>query len=385
MASRCNAGYLWTLASFDLIWNMKRLKLSPPRFPIVAFDKPLLFTVLALVVFGVVMVANASVVDATRTFGDELFFAKRQFLRALGGLSLLFLLARVPYRVWNKFALPLLGTTLLLLVFVLIPGLGTQAQGARRWIDLGIIDFQPAELAKFTLCIYFAHLFSRRRAILPFLFALTAVVGLVMFEPDLGTATVIVFFSAVIYFASGAPLTYFLALLPLGLVSAVIFIITSSYRKERLLTFFNPTSDPQGASYHIRQVLIALGSGGLFGLGLGQSRQKYLFLPEPATDSIFAIIGEELGFIGGAVVIALFAYLVWRGFLIATRAKDAFGRLLAVGITAWIGIQAFINLAAMVALVPLTGVPLPFLSYGGSALIFNLAALGILLNISRKN
>lgn len=350
-----------------------------------SFDKPLLFTVLTLVIFGVVMVANASVVDATRTFGDELFFAKRQFWRALGGLFLLFVFSRLPYNIWNKFALPLFGATLLLLVLVLVPGLGTSAGGARRWIDLGVIDFQPAELAKFTLCIYFAHFFAKRTAILPFLAALVLVVGLVLAEPDLGTAAIITLFSAIIYFVSGANLTYFLALLPLGLVGGLGYILTSSYRKERLLTFLNPTVDPQGASYHIRQVLIALGSGGLFGLGLGQSRQKYLFLPEPATDSIFAVIGEELGFIGGGVVIALFAFIIWRGFLIAGRAKDPFGRLLAVGITSWIGIQAFINLAAMVALIPLTGVPLPFLSYGGSALIFTLAAIGILLSISRKN
>lgn len=359
-------------------------KFLQPSSNILKFDKPLLFTVLALVIFGVVMVSNASVVDATRTFGDELFYAKRQLYRALAGLAIMLVLTRVPYQFYSKFSLPIFGATLLLLILVLIPGLGTHALGARRWINLVVIDFQPAELAKLTLCIYFAHLFAKKTSILPFLFALGSVIGLVMLEPDLGTTVIIVLLSAVIYFASGASLVYFLGLIPLGLVAGALFILTSSYRRDRLLTFFNPASDPLGASYHIRQVLIALGSGGLFGLGLGQSRQKYLYLPEPATDSIFAIIGEELGFLGGMAVISLFLFLVWRGLRIAQRAEDPFGRLLAVGITSWIGIQAFINLSAMVALVPLTGVPLPFLSYGGSALILNLAAIGILLNISQK-
>lgn len=345
-------------------------------------DKHLLFVTLILVAFGVIMVANASVVDATRTFGDELFFAKRQLWRALGGLALLFVLSRIPYQVWNKLALPVFGTTAFLLVLVLIPGLGTQALGAQRWISLGVIDLQPAELAKLSLCIYFAHLFAKRKAILPFLFALFLIVGLVMLEPDMGTATVIVALSAVVYFASGLPLAVLLAVVPLGFILGTILVLLSDYRKERLMTFLNPSADPLGTSYHIRQVLIALGSGGVFGLGLGQSRQKYLFLPEPATDSIFAIIGEELGFVGSVVIISLFIFLVLRGLSIAASVTDPFGRILAVGLTSWIGIQALINLAAIVALIPLTGVPLPFLSYGGSALIFNLAAVGILLNIS---
>lgn len=360
---------------------MKNLKSASS---LLKLDRYLLFTVLALVIFGVVMVANASIVDASRTFGDELFFAKRQFLRALGGLALLFVFSRTPYQIWNRLALPLFVVTVILLLAVLIPGIGTHALGAKRWINLGVIDLQPAELAKLSLCIYFARLFTKRLTLLPFLFAFGLVFGLVMLEPDMGTAAIIVFLSAVIYFASGANLSYFLALVPLGLVTAVGLILTSDYRRERLLTFLNPASDPLGTSYHIRQVLIALGAGGIFGLGLGQSRQKYLFLPEPATDSIFAIIGEELGFVGSLLVIVLFTFLVWRGLAIAAQVNDLFGRLLAVGITSWIGIQAFINLSAMVALIPLTGVPLPFLSYGGSALVLNLAAIGILLNISSQ-
>lgn len=359
-------------------------KLKAVIFSSLGFDKKLLFTVLALVIFGVVMVANASVVDAVRTFGDELFFAKRQVLRAVGGLIIMLVLSRIPYQIWNKLALPIIGITVILLVAVLIPGVGTDALGARRWINIGFIDLQPAEFAKLALCIYFAHLFTKRQAFLPFIFALSLTVGLVMLEPDMGTAAIIVILSGIIYFVSGANLGYLLTLIPIGLIAGAIFILTSDYRRERVLTFLNPSADPLGTSYHIRQVLIALGSGGIFGLGLGQSRQKYLFLPEPATDSIFAIIGEEFGFVGGLAVIILFSCLVWRGLSIAARVSDPFGRLLAVGITSWIGIQAFINLSAMVALLPLTGVPLPFLSYGGSALVFNLAAMGILLNISSQ-
>lgn len=347
------------------------------------FDKPLLLVVLGLLIFGVVMVANASVVDATRFFDDKFYFAKRQLFWAIVGIISLFVCLKLDYRIWKKLSLPILIGTLVLLVAVLIPGVGTKVLGAKRWINLGSFSLQPAELAKFALITYFSRVFSDKIAIPPFLFPLGLVIGLVMLEPDMGTTMVISAVSIIMYFAGGAPVWHFLALIPAGLVG-FLFILASDYRRERLLTFLNPAADPLGASYHIRQILIALGSGGIFGLGLGQSRQKYLFLPEPATDSIFAIIGEELGFIGALAVILAFAFIVWRGFNIAAQVSDPFGRLLAIGITSWIGVQAFVNLSAMVAIVPLTGVPLPFLSYGGTALILNLSAMGILLSISKN-
>lgn len=370
---------------------MKRFRSSFKRNPgaimkaqiLGRFDKPLLLVVLGLLFFGVVMVANASVVDATRFFDDKFFFAKRQVFWAIAGVISMLVCLKIDYKIWKKLSLPILLGTLVLLIAVLIPGVGTKVLGAKRWIDLGSFSLQPAELAKFALLTYFSRVFSDKMAIIPFLFPLALVVGLVMLEPDMGTTMVISALSIIMYFAGGAPIWHFSALIPAGLVG-LMFVLASDYRRERLLTFLNPAADPLGASYHIRQILIALGSGGVFGLGLGQSRQKYLFLPEPATDSIFAIIGEELGFIGGLAVILAFAFIVWRGFSIAAQISDPFGKLLAIGITSWIGIQAFVNLSAMVAIVPLTGVPLPFLSYGGTALILNLTAMGILLSISKS-
>lgn len=348
-----------------------------------AIDKPLLFVVLGLVLFGLVMILNVSVVEAAKLFGDKFFFVKRQIIWAGLGILLMSVLAAVPYRFFRGLAVPLFWATVGLLIAVLIPGIGTVISGARRWLELGPIVIQPSELAKPALIIYLAHIFSKQKSFLPFLFAVGLVLGLVIFEPDMGTGVVLGTVSLLLYFASGAPIAYFFASIPLLALAILGLALSSEYRKARLLTFLDPTTDPLGASYHVRQIIIALGSGGLFGLGLGQSRQKYLFLPEPTTDSIFAIIGEELGFLGASLVLLAFLFLIWRGLRIALGTQDPFGRFLAVGITSWLGIQAFINLGAMVALVPLTGVPLPFLSYGGSSLVAGLAGIGIILNVSR--
>lgn len=348
------------------------------------FDRKLLFIVLGLLFFGILMVFNASVVDATRQFGDGFFFARRQLISGIIGIVALIIMANINYKFWLKYAEYFVGGVIVLLILVLIPHLGgVSALGAKRWVSLGPIVIQPAELAKFALCIFASKILSQGKDIRIFFGTLVAILVLIMLEPDLGTATIVTVIGTIIYFASGAPLKHFLSLIPVGGIG-LLLIMFSDYRRDRLMTFLNPTSDPLGTSYHIRQILIALGSGGVFGVGLGQSRQKYLFLPEPATDSIFAIIGEELGFVGASIVVLAFAFFVWRGLTIASRVQDPFGRLLAIGITCWIGIQAFVNLSAMVALVPLTGVPLPFVSYGGSALVVNLAAIGLLLNISRN-
>lgn len=347
-------------------------------------DKLLLFTTLFLVIFGLIMILNVSIVEATRAFGDKFFFVRKQALWAVVGIAGMFLLSKTPYRIFEKFGIVIFIGAVFLLIGVLVPGVGTSVLGARRWIEIGPLVVQPSEFAKLALVIYLSLLLSKQRPLLSFLLPVGLVTGLVMLQPDLGTAVIIGTVALALYFASGASLVYFLMLVPVVSAAGLLLILTSPYRKARLLTFLNPNSDPLGASYHIRQVLIALGSGGLFGLGLGQSRQKYLFLPEPTTDSIFAIIAEELGFAGSALILGLLLFFVWRGFLIAMNTSDSFGRLLALGITSWIGVQAFVNLAAMVAVVPLTGVPLPFLSYGGSSLITVLLGVGILLNISRS-
>lgn len=346
-------------------------------------DKQLFFVVLILVVVGIIMVFNASVVDATRTFGDGFFYARRQAIWAAIGFAGLFFFSKINYKILERFAIFIFGASFLLLIAVLIPGVGVSALGAVRWIEVGPIVIQPSEFAKFALVIWLASVFLKTRSIFPFLFSIGLFAGLTILEPDLGTAIIISMVGILMYFAAGAPPFYFLVIVPLGLGVASLLILTSPYRKERLLTFLNPQIDPLGTSYHIRQILIALGSGGIFGVGLGQSRQKYLFLPEPTTDSILAIIGEELGFVGTTAILIAFMYLIWKGLTIAAHVSDPFGKLLAVGITSWVGMQAFMNIAAMVALVPLTGIPLPFFSYGGSSLVATLWAVGILLNVSK--
>jgi cell division protein FtsW len=347
-------------------------------------DWVLLGLVLVLTVFGVIMVGNASVVEALQDFGDQYHFLRLQIQWVGFGILAMVLASFFRYQRLKPLAFPLMVVNLFLLLLVLIPGIGTEVMGARRWLGVSQFGFQPAELVKLVFVLYLASFFARKRPVWPFLAMMAAILGLIILEPDLSTTVIVTLTGMVVYFASGAPLWLIGILTGVGGVGGVGLILSSTYRRERLLTFLNPTRDPLGASYHIRQILIALGSGGLFGLGLGQSRQKHEYLPATTTDSIFAVIGEELGFIGAALVVIAFMVLIWRGIKIARESPDDFGRLLAIGITSWIGLQAFINLAAMVALVPLTGVPLPFISYGGSSLVIALTGIGILLNISKQ-
>ncbi|MDP3954860.1 MAG: putative lipid II flippase FtsW [bacterium] len=354
-----------------------------PKFKIGKIDHLLAGLVFGLTIFGILMVYNASVVTAFRDFGDKYYYARQQIISVFIGFVSLVFLSRFDYkRLQNLSPIFLIGT-ILLLVVVFLPGVGVSALGARRWLNFGLFSFQPAEMAKLSLILYFSSIFSKKTKLLSFLLVLGLVILLVMFEPDLGTAIILVAASFAIYFASGAKLIPIFGLSIVGLLGGLALILTSAYRKARLLTFFDIGQDPLGASYHIRQILIALGSGGIFGVGLGASRQKYEYLPESMTDSIFAVIGEEMGFIGAALVITAFLFIVWRGFKIARDAPDIFSQLVAVGITSWIGVQALVNFASSVALAPLTGIPLPFISYGGSSLIITLAGVGILLNISR--
>lgn len=355
------------------------LKITPAKA-----DWVLVGLVLSLTIFGLIMVGNASVVEAYRDFGDKFYYLRLQTQWLALGFLAFIITSLFNYRRLKLIAIPLLTFTLISLVLVLIPGVGVKVLGARRWLGIGIFRFQPAELAKLTVVLYLASFFSSKRNLLPFLAILGIMMVLIMLEPDLGTMVVVAATSLVVYFASGAPIWQIGLIGLIGAIGGMGLIFFSPYRKERLLTFLNPTRDPLGASYHIRQVLIALGSGGIFGLGLGQSRQKYEYLPAATTDSIFAVIAEELGFVGAVAILLIFLVLIWRGFKIASQAPDDFGRLLAVGITSWIGFQALVNLGAMVALIPLTGVPLPFISYGGSSLVLALTGMGILVNISKQ-
>ncbi len=347
-------------------------------------DYLLALVVIGLSLFGLLMVYDASVVEAYHKFSDKYFYLKQQLKwLGLGWLSGLFF-AKLNYKKLAKLAGWGMLAALILLVVVLIPGMGVKALGAKRWINIAGFSLQPAELTKFVFVLYLASWLTKERRFLPFLLLSGLILGLIILEPDLGTAVVIITTGFLVYFAAGAPLFYMSLLALLGLLGGLFLIWVSPYRRRRLLTFFDPTVDPLGASYHIRQVLIAIGSGGLFGLGLGKSRQKYQYLPAATTDSIFAIIAEETGFFGSLLIILAFLFLIWRGIRIAKEAPDRFGQLLAAGISSWIGIQALVNLAAMVALVPLTGVPLPFISYGGSSMVTSLAAMGVLFNISKN-
>lgn len=346
-------------------------------------DFSLFILVLVLTLFGIVMVYSASVFEAWQIYADKYHFLKAQLIWFGVGLLGLFIMTFIPLNLIKKTAGVFFSLTLILLILVLIPGIGNSALGARRWINISGFNLQPTELAKLSLSIYLSAWLIKHRSFWSYLIILGIVLGLIMLQPDLGTAIIIIFSSVIVYYVSGANWFYLFAVGIFSSLSGLALILTSNYRKARLLTFLNPTQDPLGSSYHIRQALITIGSGGLFGLGIGQSRQKYQFLPQVTTDSIFAVIAEELGFIGASLIIILLLVLIFKAFKIARLAVDDFSRLLATAIASWLAIQITVNLAAMLALIPLTGVPLPFISYGGSSLIVNLAAIGLLLNISR--
>ena len=349
------------------------------------YDKGVFFLTLIFLVLGIIAVADSSAPLALNTFSDSFYFVRQQLIWAGIGLVLLFTALKIHYSFWKKIAYPLFGLSVLFLILVLVPGLSTKIYGARRWLDFGLFTFQPYEVVKLSLIVLFAKFAEEKRKIWFYLLLLALVALLIMLEPDLGTTVIVLLIGFAQIFISGANVLYILAGLVGGGLLGALAIIFSSYRRERLLTFLNSTTDPLGSSYHIRQILLAVGSGGLFGVGLGQSRQKYLFLPEVATDSVFAIIAEEIGFVGAIILIGLFTLFIYRMFKIAGRAPDVFARVIAVGVVSWIGGQMILNIAAMTAVVPLTGIPLPFFSYGGSHLTMQLLAIGILLNISRHD
>lgn len=346
-------------------------------------DKILFYLTLSLVFFGLIAVLDASAPQALAQFNDKFYFFKQQSIWALVGLLFMFIASFINYKFWSKIATPFFFLTVFLLVIVLIPGLSYSALGARRWISLSFVNFQPSELIKLSLAIYFAKLAEGSKNSMSYFIPLVVVLGLIMLQPDLGSALSVGVVGLSQIFVSGVSLIHFFGAGILGAVATALLIILSPYRRDRLMTFLSVTNDPLGKGYHIRQILLALGSGGIFGVGIGASRQKYLFLPEASTDSIFAVIAEELGLVGAIVLIGLFLFFLFRAFKIAKNAPDKFSSVLAVGLSSWIGGQAFLNIASMVALTPLTGIPLPFFSYGGSSLVMIMTACGILLSISR--
>ena len=346
-------------------------------------DKGLLVTALVLTFIGFVAVADVSAPQALNVFGDKYYFTKQQLAWVVLGLAGLLVSSNINYKFWSKIATPLFLFNVLLLILVLIPGIGVKVLGARRWISVGSFYFQPSELVKLSLVLFMAKFLTSKKPSFYYLIPPVLVGGLIMLEPDLGTTLIVATASMAQIFVSNLGIWHFLVAALGGGLSVFLLIITSDYRRQRLLTFFEATSDPLGRSYHIRQILLALGSGGFFGIGLGQSRQKYLFLPEAATDSIFAVIGEEMGFLGAVVIVSLFVFFIYKCFKIIKSAPDDYSKILALGLAVWLGGQAVLNMGSVVAIVPLTGIPLPFISYGGSSLVTALTATGILLNISR--
>lgn len=340
------------------------------------------------------MVASASSVLSQDRFGHPYVYLIRQALFGLGGgIAGFFIGFLVPYRRWQQAAPYLLFLNLILLLLVFVPRVGFGYGGATRWIRLGPLSIQPSEMLKLTLIFYLAAWLAKRKKTirsvaegpLPFLVVVGVVGALLALQPDIGTLGVVVATGLAMYFVAGGTLTHVALMVGIMVAGLAALIRLAPYRMQRLMTFLNPDLDPQGIGYQLHQALIAIGSGGITGLGFGYSRQKYYYLPEAFGDSVFAILAEEVGLIGVCIFFLLVGFLVMRGLMIARRAPDEYGRLVAVGIVAWIGAQTFINVGAASGVVPFTGVPLPFVSYGGTSLTLVLTAVGILANISRRH
>ena len=364
------------------------------------FDFILCITVLLLLSLGIIMVLSASAPSALSTTGNSYTYVKKQLLFAIAGLFVMFFLSKVDYRFYKKYYWYIYFASWIILLLVVVPGLGYAVKGATRWIKIGGFQFQPSELTKIGMIIFFAGYLSDhknelqefKRGFLKLLAFLIPPIGILyVIQNHFSVSLVIGVVVLVIMFMAGCRLKYFLIVGIVG-ISAIFGLLgvmqmkgSESFRLDRISTYFDPWADAQGTGYQTVQSLYAIGSGGMFGLGLGNSKQKYLYIPEPHNDFIFSILAEELGFFGCILVIALFAIFIWRGILVSMRAKDMFGSLVAIGITTLIAIQAVINIAVVTGTVPTTGMSLPFFSYGGTALLLLLANVGILLNISRSS
>jgi len=358
-------------------------------------DRTILTIIMLLSVFGLIMISSASVLYSKTRFDDPNYFLTHQLLYGfIPGILVLYIFSRIDYHWWRKMAVPFFFVTILALILVFIPGVGKNIYGASRWINLGPISFQPSEMAKISVILYLAAWLVGRgksrikdfyEGVIPFLGILMVMGFLIIKQPDTGTLGVIILISMSMFFISGANMSHIWGMVLAGVVALAGLIAVAPYRLNRMLVFLNPEHDPQGVGYQITQALLAVGSGGFLGVGLGHSRQKFNYLPEPVGDSIFAIVGEELGMIGASIVVILFLAFALRGLKIARNAPDEFGKVVAIGIVSWVIFQAFVNISAILAIIPLTGIPLPFISYGGTSFIFLMVAMGILLNISKQS
>jgi len=349
--------------------------------------------VVALVSLGVVMVYSASAIIAADRFGDPYFFLRKQLFWAVLGMGCLWGAMLVDYRRLERLVVPMLVVSFVLLVLVLLPPFGQSINGTRRWFRAGPLSFQPVELAKLSLVLYLAAFLTRRhelvrsfgKGLLPLLLVAGVMAGLTILQPDLGNSLALVLLTLALAYLAGARVIHMLAVAAAALPVVAMLIAMKPYRWRRMVAFVDPWDDPQGSGFQIIQSFLALGSGGWIGRGLGESKQKLFYLPEPYTDFIFAIIGEELGLIGAGLVITLFALVIWRGLRVGLHAPDAFGSYLALGLTLMLATQTVVNLGVVMGALPTKGLPLPFISFGGSALLTSMVAAGVLLNISQHS
>jgi len=355
-------------------------------------DKSLIWSMFFLIIFGLVMLFSASSVVSYARFANTYHYFSRQLVWVGLALAIFWVVSKIDYRSLKKFAVFFLFASIILLILVFIPGLRAEYGTARSWINLFGYSFQPSELVKLSFLIYLAtwleakkgELSSFSSGIFPFLIILGVISLLMLAQPDLGTLFIIVFTAIVVFFAGGGKVSHiFLVGLMAGLLLLIVLSMKSDYQSDRFKCLKDPSYSSQDKCYQINQSLIAIGSGGWFGRGIGQSRQKFMYLPEVWGDSIFPIIAEEIGFIFSALLILLYLFIFYRGLLIARAAPDLYGSALAVGIVIWLAVQTFLNIGGMLNLIPMTGVPLPFISAGGSAILANLIAMGILVNISK--
>lgn len=355
-------------------------------------DPVIFISVILLIGLGLIMVYSSSAAIAYQKFNDPYYFLKRQISWIFIGGVLMAFFMRLDYRILQKFTYPALIVTMFLLVLVLFPQFGKKVGGAQRWLHIGSFSFQPSELAKFTLILYVVHSLVKKQdrikdffyGYLPNLIVLGFFSVLFLFQPDLGTTVILMTVVFILFFTAGIKFSYLFYSVVMLLPAMCAAILSSEYQKNRIISFLDPEKDPLGKGYQIIQSFLAFGRGNIFGMGLGDGRQKLFFLPEPHTDFIFSIIGEELGFAGTVVVVVLFLVIIWRGIQTAMKSPDLYGAYLSLGLTSLIGVQAMVNLAVAVGLLPTKGLTLPFVSTGGSSLVVSMVCAGVLLNISKK-
>ncbi len=354
-------------------------------------DYLLLISIIIIAIFGILMIYSASYIWAEYKFNDPFKFVKHQTLFFIVGMVLLYIVSKINYYIYYEYSNIILFGCIILLLLVLIPGIGTVRNGSRSWFGIGSFGIQPSEFTKLALIIFTSKYLSKnikdirdiKKGVLPVIVLTLVIFGLIMLQPDFGTGTILVMTIMGMLFISGVKFSFFMRIGLVGMLGVVGLIIAAPYRVARILSFLNPWKDPLGTGFQIIQSLYAIGPGGLFGFGFGNSRQKHFYLPEPQTDFIFSIISEEFGFLGIIIVTTLFLIIIIKGFSIARKSKDLFGKFLVSGVTFGLAFQTVLNLMVVVGLIPVTGVTLPFLSYGGSSLLITLLGMGIVLNVSR--